>query len=689
MLCLNCCCQFFVEKSSLIVIVLTILFLSSLSSVFALSPPIVSPPPSSIFNTPIQINITCQDPNTFIIIQTEEEGLNITNYTQNTTSFINLGFVMSNISFSCSCSDPFNHTSEMLQVRYHIHLRSPQPPRFDPKGHDSQSYQGPLSLSMSNPEVIPPDQSISQEIWYTFSTSQVNPQFLKYDPSTPIMLTSGTTYIVRAKTKWSYFDASLNLLFSDQEYGREPLIVLESSIVSEKYIVMPQCSYPVPSIAPGVYWEEVLNVNFSRMHWSGMNNLSLHVKLDQQDFQNWQFSNSIQLWNDGKNHTIQAFVNGSACSQSELFHGIYVFKKPLPQPIFIPPNSPDGFLQGTILSISCPSNFTLTLNVSRSNSQHLTTQSQSFQRVSSPFLLRLNESMNIGALCEEDELDNLSSAFPTTSVLSYFYQVYSIARPVLSQSSKTNVGPMNLSISCSALDSAPCGILYTLDESISLLSNSMKKGVIFSNQSIVNVTLSNYGLNTLKVVAMDLNSGIISPQVEEKLAADIRIESLSSDGILTSILTSSKISPFTLTLETNTSVFMNFSKLHHVPSKEFSFRIHVLRLPKKNIQLFPSLQIPISSSLQQTLYTVEIVLLVLSLTGLSLLIAIIIVCIIVRKRKEKLHQQMVAKYDLQFERMDRQQFQFSSFEGVDDVFSDDEEANHGGMEMFTPNQQQQ
>ncbi|KAF0973556.1 hypothetical protein FDP41_008260 [Naegleria fowleri] len=630
---------------------------------------------------------------------------------QNKTSFLDLGIIASNISFWCSCYDSLNHTSQVQLVLYQVTLKSPPPPTLQPKGSDTFQFRGPLSLSMFLSNEIPSTEGISQEIWYTFSTSQENPQFLVYDPTTPIILKSGDTWTVRAKTRWK---------FSSE-------FVLESSLVSETYSIMPQCPSPQTSPSPGIYNETVLNVNFS---WNVvMENSSLYVNIDHSlngNFKKWEFQDSITLLNDGRNHSIQAFVNGSTCSQSEILNGVYIFKKRIPQPQFIPPSSSEGFQQGTLLSVSCPSNYSLTLRVTSSSNQFVQ------QQISSPFLLRLNESIQIDAFCNEWKENvefnaNLSSINPS-NVVSQIYQVFRIAKPVISQSSKTNVGALNLSISCFSYESSPCGILYTLDESISILgdfSDVMKNGVIFSNESIVNLTLSHYGLNSLKAVSVDLNTGAISQQVVEKLeptlmfspplqegetlaskmfinsvlvmvtfpidavAADIRIESLSSDQMATSISKTSKISPFTLTLDTNCSVFMNFSKLHHLPSKEFSFTIHVKKVAKQPIHLFPSLQIPITSSLQHTLYSVEIVLLVLSLTALSLIIGIIVVCIIVRKRKEKLHQQMVQKYDLQFERMDRQ-FQFFGSAEEEDVFSDLEEAagENGMASDSVPNPQQ-
>lgn len=194
-----------------------------------------------------------------------------------------------------------------------------------------------------------------------------------------------------------------------------------------------------------------------------------------------------------------------------------IFKKRIPQPQFIPPSSSEGFQQGTLLSVSCPSNYSLTLRVTSSSNQFVQ------QQISSPFLLRLNESIQIDAFCNEWKENvefnaNLSSINPS-NVVSQIYQVFRIAKPVISQSSKTNVGALNLSISCFSYESSPCGILYTLDESISILgdfSDVMKNGVIFSNESIVNLTLSHYGLNSLKAVSVDLNTGAISQQVVEK-----------------------------------------------------------------------------------------------------------------------------------------------------------------------------
>ena len=142
-----------------------------------------------------------------------------------------------------------------------------------------------------------------------------------------------------------------------------------------------------------------------------------------------------------------------------------------------------------------------------------------------------------------------------------------------------------------------------------------------------------------------INSAVIVVDFEnlEAVASAIRIVNR-MDGTKT---TSTKLTPFTLVLETNCTVYMNFTKLHHLPSSEYSFSVSVKIVKSNNI--IPVVPIVLTSSLKETLFNVQVVLVVVGLFVLAFVVSLIVLVIIVKKRRNYLHNKKLMEYDINFD----------------------------------------
>ncbi|KAL9647563.1 hypothetical protein ABK040_006919 [Willaertia magna] len=628
----------------------------------------------TLFETPTEVTFECKAGG-FLRIEDNENKVLLDNTVRNISRYSTV--IYSNSIFKALCIDELLITkTSIIIANYTISLSKPSSPTLQPEGNENDIYlyRDPIFLVLNYTRDTN-DAYASYEVRYsTWKGDNVD-----YETSTLYMF----PVTINKKGSYTYVSARTFKIYPNG-------LRLASELVSQKYYLMKQCGQPVPNIKPGKYIDSSVTISFTKESSDSSDSTAkISIYVDDKKLEN--NNDKVSIPNDDKVHVVNAFIEGNNCTKSEIFTGEYTMELDLKTPTFNPPpelEGDNGFYAEVTISIECPLHSNVkawfqgssSLINCTSNICNVTIKDRSRIIAS---CLSLDESRSGGSILKE-------------------YKIYHISKPTISPEPKENVGPLNVDLTCSP--SETCHILYTFDEDVEILPET--EGV-FDVQSNITLTISNPGVTLVRAVSFDPDFEEKSPEVSSRyyitgtlpqpvvsVKPDLNLNETIETKIFinTAVLNfdfqqvpsvagnvliinqdgtteqNSKLTPFSLVLEQNCTVKINFTKLHYLPSSEYSYSIHMIKIATNPPFTFPSIPIVLTSELVAALMKAEIVVLIVALVFLSSLIVAVVLVIILKKYFKKKQEAQIRKFDLRFEEVELQQLNANE----DDLFEEED-----------------